>query len=200
MTLGKEVSPIILADNEDPNESLTPATISQRRICEILEQPLESNSANSSSLEVTPSEDSQTELELSITGPEFIRPILDGNPIKVSLQWNDRFLYLYYISGLNPVEFYTKASGDESWLSASVIPSPAWGWLNRLNEDLFGTKLVVSDLGDTEPDLQYVLSKEIFFERGLLERGFIGEIANFYHDLSLFFDRIEEALSDWSEE
>ena len=192
------MSPIILLDSENPNDCLLPENISQQRIVDLLNQPVESNSSNISSLVVTPSKESKTELEIAFSGPEFVRPILDGEPIRANMQWNDRFLYVYYISGLNPIEFYTKASGDESWLSKHVIPGPAWGWQNRLNEELFSTKLVVSNFGDDEPGFQYVLSKEIFFERGLLERTFMGEIANFYDDLALFFERIEEALDDWS--
>ena len=193
------MSPIIFLDSENPNDCILPANISQQRIVDLLNQPLESNSPNSSSLKITLSEENQAELEIAFSGPDFDRPILAEGPVRVYLQWNDRFLYFYYTSGLNPIEFYANASGDESWLSKLVIPSPAWSWQNCLNSELFGTKLVVSNFGDDDaPEFQYVLSKEIFFERGLLERSFLAEIANFHDDLALFFDRIQEALDDWS--
>jgi hypothetical protein len=190
--------PILIADQQDPNDSLTPENISIERLATILDSVTHSTDA-ASSLNAAASSYDQDILEITLTGPEFQRPILDGNPIVVNLQFNDRFLYMYYLSGLDPVEFYSKAFDDDSWPSKLVVPSPVWGWLNKINEKLFCTKLVVSDLGnDDDVDLQFVLSKEIFFERGLLERGFVGEVINFYHDILYFFDNIEEALVESS--
>jgi hypothetical protein len=176
---------------------VTPSNISIDSLIEILNSGI---SASGSAGFVINSSDSEDQIiDLSISGPQFEREILSENTIGVNLKINDNYLCIYYMSDLDPLQFYEAASGDDSYLIKNIVPGPVWGWMNRLNEELSSTKIIVVNIGDDETDFRLCLVREMYYGQCMLHSSLLGEISEFTDHLSLLFDHIEDALDNWSD-